>query len=103
MTMVAVGVKDAPGITVTGAGVVAAAVTGVPSVGVSDAPVGVMAVPVVAVVGVAGVPVTASAVFATAVCVPKSATIFRGSCPAGNGETNRPVGIKVGVARGNCE
>ena len=84
-----------------GAGVVAAAVTAVPKVAVGSVPV---------VVGVAGVPgvvsvvvPAASAVFAMAVCVPRLATICSGSCPEGKGDTNSPVDISVGVARGACD
>jgi hypothetical protein len=77
--------------TVWGAGVVEPPVTAVPRVAVAfKAAPGVVVPP-------------AMAVLAIAVRVPKSATIFKGSCPAGNGDTNKPVGIKVGVPTGACE
>src|SRR5271157_475209 len=95
------------GTTVTGAGVKVKAGVLVPLKGVMNVPFGNVgvsvtgeAVPDVAVVapGVAVVPLSASAV-----CVPKSATNCIASTPVGNGDTNKPAGMSVGVAAGAAE
>src|SRR5271157_1492364 len=95
------------GTTVTGAGVKVKAGMLVPLKGVMNVPLGKVglavigeAVPDVAAAapGVAVVPLSASAV-----CVPKSATNCIASTPVGNGDTNKPAGMRVGVAAGAAE
>jgi hypothetical protein len=70
---------------------------------------GVVAVPVIAAIGVvavtttpgvAGVPPFATVVWAAAVCLANSSIIAIGFSTEGNGETNSPSGINVGVAAG---
>jgi hypothetical protein len=82
-------------------------VDGVPEVGVAVPPVcGVSTVPVTAVLGVdgvPGVPPVTKAVCAAAVCLANSSIIAIGFSTEGKGETNRPVGINVGVAAGGVE
>jgi hypothetical protein len=79
-------------------------VDGVPEVGVAVPPVcGVSTVPVVTVLGVPRVPLETAAVCAAAVCLANSSIISIGFSTEGKGETNRPVGINVGVAAGGCE
>ena len=90
---------DPPGMTVIATGVVATTVIGVPNVGVKVEVNGVPIVGVTGVPAVAGVVVPLAAlVAAIAVWVPRSAMILSGSCPDGNGDTNKPVGSKVGDA-----
>lgn len=79
-------------------------VDGVPEGGVGVPPVcGVRTVPVVSVLGAPGVPPETAAVCAAAVCLANSSIISIGFSTEGNGETNRPVGITVGVAAGGVE
>jgi hypothetical protein len=101
---VALGVLDCvAGTTVDAPDVVGPAVTLPLTVADADEGVEVAGVPVTA-TDVPGVVVPpASAVLAMAVCVPRLATTCSGSWPEGNGDTNRPVDIRVGVARGACE
>ena len=73
-------------------------VLGVPGVGVD---VVMLTVPVVVIAcGVTGVPPFATVVCAAAVCFANSSICAIGFAAEGKGETNRPVGIKVGVATG---
>jgi hypothetical protein len=67
---------------------------------------GVIIVPVTAVAGVEGVPGVppeAITVCAAAVSLANCSIISIGFSTEGNGDTNRPVGIMVGVAAGGCD
>ena len=77
--------------------VVATAFVGV--LGVSDVGMAV-ASPVVMACGVTGVPPFATVVCAAEVCFANSSIMAIGFSTEGNGETNNPVGINVGVAAG---
>jgi hypothetical protein len=92
-----------PGVTVTITGVVATALVGVPGVNAREAvaeAIPVTSVPIVPTAGMSGVPLSAATVWlAWANC----SIIFIGFSTEGSGETNNPVGIKVGVVRGACE
>ncbi len=108
-TGVVVGPLGTTGVKPAAAGVVGTALVGVPGTGVETPGVevtpacGVMTVPTVVIAcGVPAVP-PATDVCAAAVCFANSSIIAIGFSTDGKGETNSPVGSKVGVATGAAD
>src|SRR3990172_1481844 len=83
------------------------ALVGVPIIGVTESPacavINVPVIPACRVDGVNVMPPPAATVCAAAVCLANSSIIAIGFSTEGKGETNNPVGIRVGVAAGACD